>query len=218
MNKRGTLSKVPEQYLSNMAAPLTHIFLAQVYLQKKTRHASAKFFLGTSFPDIRYLGVIKREQTHIKDPSLARIDATINDFQAGMEFHAWVDIVRQKKFETSSLYSSDKTIIQAWKLIEDEVLREKISLTDLHRFQSYFNNVVQEERDFNISDEAIKKWHSILQTYFLEESILKSQMQFMTDLTIPQERKNHIMKIANELRSSHEVLNLIQDIYNHFFD
>lgn len=45
-----------------MAAPLTHLVLAERIFQKHFSDQHRKVFLqGTSFPDIRYLGVIDRD-------------------------------------------------------------------------------------------------------------------------------------------------------------
>lgn len=52
-----------------MAAPIAHIFCALALLQQGKIKVADKqsFILGTSFPDIRYLEVIKRDQTHEKN-------------------------------------------------------------------------------------------------------------------------------------------------------
>ncbi|HPR92239.1 MAG TPA: hypothetical protein PLR64_03240, partial [Candidatus Dojkabacteria bacterium] len=48
-----------------MAAPITHIVLSEKVLKKFfPRTEKKKFLIGTSLPDIRYLGVVDRNATH----------------------------------------------------------------------------------------------------------------------------------------------------------
>ena len=55
-----------------MAAPITHIALTEKIFDKFFKNKTRKdFFIGTSFPDIRYLKVIDRDKTHYDDLSVA---------------------------------------------------------------------------------------------------------------------------------------------------
>ena len=51
-----------------MAAPIAHIFCALFLLNNNIIDVDniQEFIIGTSFPDIRYLGVIERDTTHVK--------------------------------------------------------------------------------------------------------------------------------------------------------
>lgn len=78
-----------------MPGPVTHIVLADKlfdrYFSGKDRRA---FYVGTLFPDIRYLGVIGREQTHLPVAGIAEV-AENRAFRAGMLFHALTDKAKQ---------------------------------------------------------------------------------------------------------------------------
>ena len=57
-----------------MAAPITHIVLTNKIFNKYfSNKEKGDFFIGASFPDIRYLKVIKREKTHFNNITLNEI-------------------------------------------------------------------------------------------------------------------------------------------------
>lgn len=71
-----------------MAAPITHIVLAdKVWAQFLSSFNKNDFFIGTSFPDIRYLKVINREKTHFKNQSINDIKSD-DSIIAGIKFHS----------------------------------------------------------------------------------------------------------------------------------
>lgn len=48
-----------------MATPITHIVLTEKVFEKFFKDKTRKdFFIGTSFPDIKYLKVIDRDKSH----------------------------------------------------------------------------------------------------------------------------------------------------------
>jgi hypothetical protein len=81
-----------------MAAPIAHIFLAVQILVGpfKVMSHEKEFIIGTSFPDIRYLKVIERAETHFENVTLNDIKKETNSFKAGMLFHSFVDQKREE--------------------------------------------------------------------------------------------------------------------------
>ena len=78
-----------------MAAPITHIALTEKIFNNIFHNYDKKeFIIGTSFPDIRYLGTIDREKTHLSVNNLENINDK-SSFISGMKFHALVDKVRE---------------------------------------------------------------------------------------------------------------------------
>src|SRR5438132_13939173 len=80
-----------------MAAPIAHIFLA-VQMLAGPFHGlfdEKEFIVGTSFPDIRYLKVVSREETHFSHVTLEDIVQETDSFKAGMLFHSFVDEQRE---------------------------------------------------------------------------------------------------------------------------
>ena len=80
-----------------MSFPITHILAAQQLQQKYFASADrVQLILGTSFPDIRYLGELSRQQTHPQpEHSLAAI-ARLSDFDIGVQIHLLVDLKHEE--------------------------------------------------------------------------------------------------------------------------
>lgn len=150
-----------------MAAPIAHLFLAAQFLAALPPHFfhEKEFMVGTSFPDIQYLQVIERAQTHFSGVTLQDILHEKNSFKAGMLFHSFVDEQREAFVVKNHFYEkipNFKFRSQALKFAEDEFLK---SYFDVLRYLPYFDEIIDEERHFQISDESIKNWHACLQAY-----------------------------------------------------
>ncbi len=80
-----------------MAAPIAHIFLAVQMLLGPLQGLfnEQEFILGTSFPDIRYLKVVQRADTHFTHVTLQDVLQEKSSFKAGMIFHSFVDEQRE---------------------------------------------------------------------------------------------------------------------------
>lgn len=88
-----------------MAAPITHIILADKIFNRYFADKDKRdFYVGTSFPDIRYMGIIKREKTHFIDLDIKTLQQ-LPSFEAGMKFHSLVDIVRENYMRSRGVYS-----------------------------------------------------------------------------------------------------------------
>lgn len=89
-----------------MAAPLAHIFLAAKMLTGPLKgfFNEKEFIIGTSFPDIHYLKVIERSETHAAHISLKIIMQEKDSFKAGMLFHSFVDKQRKHYMTMHKLY------------------------------------------------------------------------------------------------------------------
>lgn len=169
-----------------MAAPIAHIFLAVQMLAGPLKHFNEKeFIIGTSFPDIRYLNVIKRTQTHFENVKLADILKEKNSFKAGMLFHSFVDEQREKFIVEHKFYDKlphFKFTSQSLKFAEDEILK---SLFDISKYQSYFENILEDEKTFGIESDQIKNWHNFLQEYFKGHYTLKNLIMKYYDMHEP---------------------------------
>ena len=150
-----------------MAAPITHIVLAnKVFDEQFSGFSRKKFFIGTSFPDIRYLKVIKREETHFPDVSIEDVKAE-ESFRAGMRFHSLVDNLRERYMQSNGAYDliqGSKYKAESLKLFEDELLYDEIR--DWSEVISFMNELVDEERMFPVDEEDLVKWHKTLREYF----------------------------------------------------
>jgi len=149
-----------------MAAPATHIIFAEKFLDNNPSLSRKEFILGTSFPDIRYLGVIQREETHLSPITPELLHDVARPFMAGVAFHNHIDLLRKSYWEDSGLLTDlpqSPYISQALKVYEDMILYD--NCTNWSEIGGYFNTVLDEEVDFNISSANIARWHKMLQAY-----------------------------------------------------
>jgi hypothetical protein len=162
--------------LANAAGPIGHIFFSQEFLFPKmdqmTDKERGKFIKGTLFPDIRYLGGCKREETHFESVNLNEVFNEKDLFLAGMKFHSWVDIERERYVTQSGIYQ----VIQEYKVahpetflkfLEDEILFFQTDLPSILGTQ-------QEEYRFVLEEATLKKWQHVLTifTTFCPSTIL----------------------------------------------
>lgn len=152
-----------------MAAPIAHVFLAVGFLSVVAGRFNEKEFIrGTLFPDIRYLKVVQRGQTHFKNISLNDVKKEQNAFKAGVLFHSFVDEEREKFMVAHKVYErlpNFKFTTQALKLAEDQAL---MNLVDIKKYSDYFSGaLLLEEQGYGIADEHVHAWHNFLREYFL---------------------------------------------------
>jgi hypothetical protein len=154
------------------AGPITHVVLGEQWLKLAapdyTDQQKKEFLLGTVFPDIRYLGVIKREKTHFKGVTLQVIRNTESPFKQGMLFHSYVDEfrkkwVREKGIEKKLIDISTNQQHTFLKIIEDQILYSEYSWA---AFRQYLMTIPDDERKFGITDKALNEWHTGLTLYF----------------------------------------------------
>lgn len=200
-----------------MAAPVTHVVLAESVFNKFFNLKNKKDFLvGTSFPDIRYLGVIERSKTHFADIGIKDIQVS-DSFLGGVKFHNLVDQVREKFMAEAGLYSmfpESKLLTQAVKVFEDRVLYKKIN--DWGVISSYFNGVTDEEKTFDIEESQIDKWHKLLQIYFSNEPDDVVVKQYIRNIGMSEDISVEIIRVVNGVIDKGEATKIVDEFYNQF--
>ena len=130
-----------------MPAPVMHIVLSLLILPYLPDKDPKEFILGTSFPDIRYLGVIDRRKTHNPCPSWDHVVKEKSSFKAGMEFHALVDVMHDNYMASNKVYSLLPSECQDsphyLKFFEDMLVYTKVSRWN--EIAGYFDTVLNEE-------------------------------------------------------------------------
>lgn len=153
-----------------MAAPITHIILTEKVFNKLFKDKIRKdFFIGTSFPDIRYLKVIDRNKTHYHNLSLTDLENDTS-FYAGVKFHSILDHTREKFMIENNMYSlcpQSQYITQSLKFLEDEILYPHIK--DWAMYRNYLSEILPIEKEYKITEKALIKRHSLLQQYFQKQ-------------------------------------------------
>ena len=89
-----------------MPAPITHIAFSLKLLENRLPRMNKRLFLqGTLFPDIRYLGMLEREDTHLPLENLSMLEKD-PPFAAGMKFHNFLDHHRQQWLAREDVYAA----------------------------------------------------------------------------------------------------------------
>ncbi len=200
-----------------MAGPITHIVLAQkIYASHFSTLAEKDFYVGTSFPDIRYLGVIEREKTHVPVTDKRAIQKQ-NSFFAGVSTHVLVDQLRETYMTTNGVYDlvpKSPLITQAMKLYEDAVMYPKCS--DWQSVASYFDHILPGESAYGIAENDLRKWHTFLQFYFTHGVTRESGEMFVRTTGKPDGFATELLKVYEELSTIPNFSRWITDFYDHF--
>ncbi len=155
-----------------MAGPIAHIFCALAILHSGALKVNDEkaFIIGTSLPDIQYLGVITRETTHYPNIRWEDVIAAPTDFQKGILFHSLVDEVRIAQLEKpNEKYIPSLPIMrsQIMKFYEDNLIYSKIN--DLPKIMHYFDEILPEEKSsYGLADAALTQWHQFIKVYCLQ--------------------------------------------------
>lgn len=200
-----------------MAAPITHIALTNKIFAKYFKDKAKKdFFIGTLFPDIRYLAAIDREKTHYQGLALKDLEQD-SAFLAGLKFHSILDIACKKFLVEKGaylLYPEAKHIISSLKMLEDEIFYDRV--TDWAEYIGYLQEVLDEESELGVDKGVAKRWHEILQKYLASKPGVESASNFMHDINMPDEMVAEINHDVPKIRDDKRIINILEDLYKYF--
>ena len=204
-----------------MASQITHIpygrKVKDLFLQGKEID-ERKFYVGTVFPDIRYLGDIDRKKTHWENPQIGELDKIENDFELGMYVHSLVDIERNrvlKRLDIKGLIPQEPMVFQVLKIIEDMVVYPLIE--DWDEIISYFDQVLAEELEYVSKEEAFA-WHQKLEKYFSQPPSIKSVSDFLNHLVLTEQQKEEATRLFKKLKKDDEVKRVLGQVYKELFE
>lgn len=197
-----------------MASQITHVVYGQLVLGKflngRKNLNLRNFFIGTLFPDIRYLGTIPKEKTHFeKDPNLSGLLTQTTSFKAGLYTHLLIDVERERVVERLNFYQlfPKEPITQyAMKFLEDEFTYSRYR--NWKEIQIYLNNALPEEFEFT-DQKTVRKWHSILNDYFAVPPSPESVVRFASHLLIPTDALPAMTKKVHEIRQHKKAIDII---------
>lgn len=179
---------------ANAAAPIMHAYVAKMWLDKLAIPNQDKeaFYVGTLFPDARYLGSFKRKSTHFKNVTLATVQTQPNSFYKGLKLHSWLDETREKFASKYGVYQQLKDIPKKHratflKFIEDELIFKQM---DWQVVKSSLSNTYVYQSDFGADQKSLFIWHNLLKIYFSfpPSQSLDQLAMFPLDLgNVPQE-------------------------------
>lgn len=200
-----------------MPSPITHIVLAEKVFDKHfSQKNKAEFFIGTSFPDIRYFDNLDRVKTHLPVSSLAEIIED-DSFMAGLKFHSFVDEVHNIFFafkDNPFFLEPIHITATSLKFFEDELFYNRFS--SWPEVANYFKQTVEDENNFNVEKNDIITWHEALEVYFLEKPSLESREKFLKKIEFSDELAKQIEAFMINMRETPQVEKAVVDFYNLF--
>lgn len=155
------------------AFPITHVYITRIffkYYPKYTLEEQQAFIVGTLFPDIRHLADSDRSETHYESMPLEEVLKEENPFIAGMKFHSYVDIERDKLVDSLHIYEELKKYVPPshnhtfLKLVEDEIVVTEGSYSDVSVVMA---TIYPEELRGGFKEKTLKKWHQALSFLFM---------------------------------------------------
>lgn len=187
-----------------MASQISHIVIADKlfdkYFAKLDRRA---FYVGTVFPDIRYLGEVERTVTHGGKVLFTDALTETNAFEAGMILHRSFDLARERFLISQGIYNyypKDWITMSALKMYEDELFYGEVKRWE--EIRSFFNSVLDDEKKWGVSEQSLLKWHTGLSDYFTHQPTDESRKHFSNLLGIEdgisQEISERLVQIKND--------------------
>lgn len=200
-----------------MAAPITHIVLTdKIYQDVFGDKDKEKFFIGTCFPDIRYVANVSRNETHFKNANLNQIKKD-GPFWAGLKFHSYLDQKRDEylsKTKLSSLVPESDQVDRATKLFEDQLLYSKVK--DWSEYLKYLSSIVDDQAIFGLEKKEITNWQKLLQRYFSNKPNNLSVRSFCNALGLKEKDINEIERVILKLKTNKKVERIIFKMYSDF--
>ena len=201
-----------------MAAQITHIALAEKIFDKYfIKFNKRDFYIGTTFPDIRYLGHIQRELSHFKNVSFQDVIKQDNSFKAGVLYHSFIDEFREQWMTDHGIYDlipRTHRATQAVKFFEDRFFYSDIA--DWNIIIGFYDEVLEEELDFNMESKVISVWHKALAEYFQSAPSVESMTRIIEAIHIPETERDEIIDLINVIESNQKLVNVIKDFQSSF--
>lgn len=151
------------------------------------------FLLGTVFPDIRYLGVIKREKTHFRQVTLDKIMQVDTPFERGLLLHSFVDEFRAqwiRQHQVEKLLEKVPLAVRGvfLKLLEDEMIYPQYNWGE---FRGYLITILPEEKAFSVDMQSLIEWHMGLTVYFsMLPSVFLARLSLLDDAIFMLDARN----------------------------
>ncbi|MFA4826972.1 MAG: hypothetical protein WC596_01800 [Candidatus Shapirobacteria bacterium] len=203
-----------------MAAPITHIVLTyKVFDRLFNVKDKAAFFVGTSFPDIRYLGITDRDKTHSHENNLAEVIVQ-SSFTTGVKFHSLVDRIRENFYRKHNIYPLIPDSVyatQAIKIYEDILFYDRIK--DWKTISGYFDQIHPEELSYNLKAEDVQRWHLLLKQYIQKQPDTDNIRNFIDGISGGRKTMyDEIERVIEEIKNNQILENKINEMYINFDD
>lgn len=202
-----------------MASQISHVVYGKKIFGRVSKLKKGlewrKFLLGTTFPDIRRLAGLDRRLLHWDTKDFESI-ATHTSFDAGIYAHSWVDTQRSAFLKRSGVFdyvSSDPITNSALKLVEDQIVYEKI--TNWQEIISMYDGVLLEEAEL-VSTDIVERWHKGLKDYFKRKPDSGIIAEMIDYYTVHPSIKERVLKEIRIIRQKREVIEILGRVYDIF--
>lgn len=200
-----------------MAMPITHVALAAKVFDKSFPDKTRKdFFIGTLFPDIRYLEVIDRSKTHFSDLKIIDLEKE-DSFSAGIKFHSILDVAREKFIVANNVYAlcpRSQYSTPSLKIVEDIIFYERIA--DWGVYIKYLNEILPSEENFGIAKKDIQKWHVIMQQYFKKQPDEQTVANFIPSIGFSDKVAREINENVVKMKANKKIIDILNNLYENF--
>ena len=199
-----------------MPNQITHIVLtSKVFDQTFVKFNKSEFYIGTIFPDIRYLGVIDRAKTHFADVTLDSVLGAKTSFLAGLLFHNLVDKIFNKNVtDILPKIGALPDIESSTKLLADTLFYDQID--NWSEVVGYFDKVIPEELNFGIDVKDLLKWHEAVRNIFGERPTAVNRLKFMAELNFSEKQIDQANRSLALIRGHNDVAKILSDFYDNF--
>jgi len=192
-----------------MAAPITHILFTTVL----SKNVSNEFIAGVSFPDIRYLGSISRERTHMY--GVDRLTDTTS-FISGMAFHQYIDELRGEYWKHNGIYErlpDTPLTAQALKFCEDIILYDSSDIS--HSFADIFQDTqgVSMKYSDTISYQETERWYQLMAHYLSEKPNLEKIAYMMKQIGFEDLIITKVDTIMKQILGNADMVQVIKQYY-----
>jgi len=201
-----------------MAAPATHIILAKVVKDKYFPHIDEKkYYIGTSFADIRYIANIDRNLTHFYNINNPLDITDTSPFMIGLKVHSFIDEKRVKFMRDNGLFeliSEGYLTSQITKVYEDIILYDEIK--DWAMYRNFFKELLPDEKEFPIPEIALLKWHKIIEFCISNKPTEDSAVKFLNSKLQKKDNEKEIRDTLQILKKNKKIRDLILAFYQEF--
>lgn len=182
-----------------------HVAHAQDWLRRHPDTDEAAFIRGTVFPDIRYLGVIKRALSHTSGLTLADVAAAPTAWEAGRRFHCWLDDAWATQVATPELQPGDSARRLTWiavKLVYEEPL--EAAVYDRASLAAMLLGATDEVPlvEWQVKAAEVQHWQKLVAELLAGTPGIKTQVEFFKALKFDDVVISRIEELAAEIRAT----------------
>lgn len=204
-----------------MPLPFSHIVYADKILQTKLKNHKInkqEYFIGATYPDIRYLAKLPREKTHLLDKTPTEIWQKIkqekDSFKLGILIHQYLDQktleYRQQYFQNILQISNSYYPIL---ILNDQILFN--SFTKINSILKYYDKILDKEiKHYNLNKKIIANWHKVVKKYSSKKLTKKVYSEASKLLGFDEQTINNILNDFDKIKNNKKIIQKIKNFEN----